>query len=295
MAQTSFGESGCVVISIVIATCNNRISVLDCVRAFLTQQGEYEVIVVDQNPKSLDYVSHTLLRVVHADSMGLSAARNVGLRHATGEYVAFVDDDAHPAPDYVNVLAGIMNRKYDLVAGRILLDDEKIPYARTQGPRSGRISRCGWMKLLGGNFAVRKELFDKIGTFDERFGAGAVWASAEESEFLFRALKAGAHAWYEAALVVYHPKENVGHTDESRRGKLYRYAAGQGVVFSKHFHEHRQWVFITRFGWSLLKPLLRVIQFTIMGNKDKRALHADILRGRRDGWKVFRDIGRKMP
>jgi glycosyltransferase involved in cell wall biosynthesis len=78
----------------------------------------YEVIVVDNAPSTsethdyihTEYKDNDMVRYVREDQAGLSWARNCGIRHAHGEYVAFTDDDAFADPYW---LAYLMQNFFD--------------------------------------------------------------------------------------------------------------------------------------------------------------------------------------
>lgn len=83
-----------------------------CVDSLLAQDyDDYEIILVDDgstdnSPQICDeYEKGPLIRVIHQENGGLSAARNTGIKAAKGEYICFVDSD-----DYweENVLGGLM-------------------------------------------------------------------------------------------------------------------------------------------------------------------------------------------
>lgn len=102
-----------------------------CVESLLTQDYEdYEIILVDdgstdESPAICDeYAASSLsaagtspfseadhsiipIRVIHQPNAGLSAARNAGIKAATGEYICFVDSDDYWQP---NVLGGLMKQ-----------------------------------------------------------------------------------------------------------------------------------------------------------------------------------------
>lgn len=90
-------------ISIIITTYN-RSSLLDeCIRSALNQEySSVEIIVVDDG--SIDDTHQVAeshkdhIRYIHKDHSGIAASRNAGCENASGDYIAFVDDDdlMHP-------------------------------------------------------------------------------------------------------------------------------------------------------------------------------------------------------
>src|SRR6185295_12734626 len=68
---------------------------------------DYEVILVDDGSTddSAAIAREFGVRVLSTENRGLSAARNTGLEAATGEIVAYIDDDAFPDPHWLTYLA----------------------------------------------------------------------------------------------------------------------------------------------------------------------------------------------
>ena len=64
----------------------------------------FELIVVDQNPDDQvekicrGYSSHFEIKYLETDKPGLSHARNIGLKHISGDIVTFPDDDCEYPP-----------------------------------------------------------------------------------------------------------------------------------------------------------------------------------------------------
>lgn len=108
-------------LSFIVPLYNVENYLCKCVDSLLAQEySNYEIILVDDgstdNSGTIcdEYASssfvHSLTRsvvikVIHQDNAGLSAARNAGLKVAQGEYVCFVDSDDYWQP---NVLGGLM-------------------------------------------------------------------------------------------------------------------------------------------------------------------------------------------
>lgn len=71
---------------------------------------------------------HPALRTVHEPELGLSAARNRGLREARAPIIAYLDDEAVPRPGWLTaLLAPYADRAVACVGGRIRLDFDGIP------------------------------------------------------------------------------------------------------------------------------------------------------------------------
>jgi glycosyltransferase involved in cell wall biosynthesis len=104
-------------ISIVIPAHNCAPYLCDAVRSCLDQTETFDEIVVvddgsdDETPGILDALAarHEAVRAVHQKNAGVSAARNRGIKEASGDYVAFLDADdlllPHAVETYRRVLA----------------------------------------------------------------------------------------------------------------------------------------------------------------------------------------------
>lgn len=126
-----------------------------------------------------------------------AAARNKGINDASGNKLVFLDDDSVPKGDYFDHVAELLD-EYPAVTGRIR--DTGSPYTRglsgqyDQGD-SGHVTDT----VVGCNMAVRREVLEDIGGFDERLPYGH-----EEAELTDRICEAYT-VWYSPDLVVEHP------------------------------------------------------------------------------------------
>ena len=90
-------------LSIIVPVYNVAPYLRDCIESLLDQgfsEDEYEVIMVDDGSTDTSFEiiqkyarEHRCIKAIHQDNAGVSAARNTGLDHAKGEYIAFVDGD----------------------------------------------------------------------------------------------------------------------------------------------------------------------------------------------------------
>ena len=94
--------------SIIVPAYNTGATIRRCVDSIIAQSCEnWELILVDDGSKDItsDIVDEYArmderIRAIHIPNGGVSRARNVGLQHAKGEYVMFVDSDDWIEPDY---------------------------------------------------------------------------------------------------------------------------------------------------------------------------------------------------
>lgn len=103
-------------VSVIIPTYRQDKLLQESLRSLYAQsldKHDYEVIVVlngEQQPyeaRILQFAqehSDMQLRYLYAETPGVSHARNIGLDHAVGEYIAFVDDDDFVSPTYLEEL-----------------------------------------------------------------------------------------------------------------------------------------------------------------------------------------------
>ena len=230
-------------ISLVVGTLNRTVE-LDRLLASLDQQThkDFEVVIVDQN--SDDRVSEVLeehrglqIRHLHC-GRGLSRARNVGLRAASGSICAIPDDDCWYPPELLESVNSWFEDNPDFDVFLTSVRDES---GSLQGPR--RRSRIGcecdrqsvWHHGISINAFWRHSVTDDVGAFDELIGAGCetIFQSGEETDYFIRALDRGHRAWYEPNISVFHPSLC---SKETLLRQTYPYALGTGYVLRKHHY-----------------------------------------------------------
>lgn len=176
-------------VSVVIPTYNYARYIPEAIDSVLAQSfEELEVIVVDDG--STDKTAEILrafsgqIRTICQEHRGLSAARNTGIRAARGLYVAFLDSDDLWLPEKVSLQVARLDAEPDvgLVYCETLLFDDSAPAKLTPhsdwaSHPSGRI--LPW--LVRQNVVpsptplVRRELFERVGLFDETLSACEDW------------------------------------------------------------------------------------------------------------------------
>ena len=99
-------------ISVIIPVYNTDKYIKYCIESILTQTiKNYELILIDdgsidERGKICDEYSKRYSNVsfFQQKNKGVSAARNLGIKKATGEYIVFVDSDDRVEPNYLEIL-----------------------------------------------------------------------------------------------------------------------------------------------------------------------------------------------
>jgi GT2 family glycosyltransferase len=122
-------------VSVVVCSYNGGRTLEQCLRSLLAlDYPDYEVIVVDDG--STDDTPRVLARfpgvqVVRQNNQGLSAARNVGLRMAGGQIIAYTDSDCYADPHWLSHLVY-----------RFLRTDAAAVGGPNLTPEDGRLAAC---------------------------------------------------------------------------------------------------------------------------------------------------------
>jgi len=246
------------------------------------QYRRFEVLVVDQNADDrlvdlLDlYKNRMAIRHLRT-SRGLSHARNAGLQAATGDVLAFPDDDCWYSPDLLEQVASILEAqpRWDGVSGRTIDARGKSSVTRWDR-RYGAITPWNvWRRVTSAAMFLRRRVVESVGDFDESLGAGAAgpWRAGEEIDYLLRALAGGFRLYYVPGLVVHH---SIPLRDP---GAAFGYGMGMGRVLRKH--RYPMW-FVT---YHCLRPLIGALLASLSGDRRRAGYHLAVLRGRVLGWR----------
>lgn len=165
-------------ISVVVCSYNGSRTIRDTLDGLRRlRYPDFEVIVV--NDGSTDGTATIAgaydVRLITTENRGLSSARNTGWRAATGEIVAYLDDDAYPDPDWLSHLAATFLRTRDVgVGGPNIAPPGDGPIAKCVALAPGNpihvmLTDREAEHIPGCNMAFRREALEAIGGFDEQF------------------------------------------------------------------------------------------------------------------------------
>src|SRR5829696_2800034 len=217
-----------------------RTDEIQCFLASLYAQTyrDFEVIVVDQNPDDrltpvlAPYVDEFPITRLRTDTRGASRARNLGLKHISGDIVAFPDDDCWYPPGLLAAVAQFFlnHPERDGLTGRPT-DADGSPVRGGFDTKPGLLDRINvWRRGIEFTIFLRRECTQET-WFDEDLGVGAgtAWGAGEEKDYLLRLLDGGASIHYDPKLVVVHSPTVPPYNDKAVR-KAYAYGCGMGRV-----------------------------------------------------------------
>ena len=221
-------------ISIIIVTYSNEKTIKACLASIRDLVSDlYEVIVVDNSDngltaesvmefqsKNLDFPL-SLLRP--PENLGFGRGCNYGARHAKGDFLFFLNPDTRLDNDAARLLRQFMeNHPQAGVAGPLVLDSggqvtrtcRNFPnWPRILMDAMGLDRILGVFRMLhfdhlsprrvdqviGAGFFMRREAFDRLGGFDERF-----FMYFEEVDFCKRVLEFGGEVWFRPEARIVH-------------------------------------------------------------------------------------------
>ena len=199
-------------ISVVVCSCNGQRTIRDCLEGLLKlDYPNFEVIVVnDGSTDATAAIVHEYsFRVISLENRGLSNARNVGMEAATGEIVAYIDDDARPDPHWLTYLAAtFLSTDHAGVGGPNIAPSGDGPIAdcvanAPGGPVHILLSDQEAEHIPGCNMAFRKTHLKAIGGFDPQFRI-----AGDDVDICWRLQQRGWTLGFSPVAIVWHHRRN---------------------------------------------------------------------------------------
>ncbi len=199
-------------ISVVVCTYNGARTLANCLDALgRLDYPDFEVIVVDDGSTdgSALIASEFDVRVITTPNQGLSAARNTGMEAATGEIVAYTDDDARPEPQWLRFLAwSLLTTDHAGIGGPNIAPAGDGPIAACVanapgGPVHVLLTDEIAEHIPGCNMAFRRDRLLEVGGFDPRFRT-----AGDDVDLCWRIQDQGWTIGFNPAAMVWHHRRN---------------------------------------------------------------------------------------
>ena len=219
-------------VSVVIPTYNRSTLMRNAVESVLAQETEvpFEIVIVDNNSQDDTQSVARALVAEHPDKVryvveteqGNAHARNRGVRSATADVIAFIDDDVTVESNWLATLKQALDSRADLsfVGGRVLpqwtgpppswlTPEHWSPLALLDyGPDEVIIGGLSPRGLLTANIAFRRSVFDEVGAFSPHLQRVKNFiGSMEDTEFLMRVCRSGKQGMYLPQMIARAPVE----------------------------------------------------------------------------------------
>ena len=212
-------------VSIIIVNWNGKEFLKSCLKSIFNQTySNFEVIVVDNHSfdESVDFIKDNFpdVKIIELDkNYGFAKAANIGIKKATGKYILILNNDIILQPDSLEKMVKFMNERKDVGIiqpkvvissiekldncgsfftdfgwpyHRCLYRDPNIPEANVELPVCSAYGAC---------MLIRREVFEKIGLFDEKY-----FMYGEELDLCCRAWLSGYKVYYVPRTTVFHVK-----------------------------------------------------------------------------------------
>jgi len=199
-------------VSVIVCSYNGARTLHDCLGGLeRLAYPDYEVIVVDDGSTdaTADIARQYACYLIRTENRGLASARNTGLHAATGEIVAYIDDDAHPDPHWLTYLAAtFMTTTHAGVGGPNLAPAGDGPIAdcvanAPGGPVHVLLSDREAEHIPGCNMAFRTACLRTIGGFDPQFRI-----AGDDVDVCWRLRDRGFTLGFTPAAIVWHHRRN---------------------------------------------------------------------------------------
>lgn len=274
-------------VSIISATVG-RLEQVDRLLSSLSQLEGYdeigpEIVIAnnarneDQAKKIEDIVSQYAARLTHPcrhvrePVPGKCRAQNRAIPNASGSVLVFLDDDVEVTPGWLRSIVNFFSEfPYDVMQGSILMRDKDRERADIQKALQryrtidfidyGSPPGSELFTLTGGNMAIRRDVFNRTGLFNELLGPGQAGIS-EDVEFAKRVTAAGYKIGYEPRAAVYNEMDVSRLSDKEFRRR--HQAQGRSRLAYKQQS-------LVRISANLLRSMLTFGWYSLIGNERKK-------------------------
>ncbi|MEB2777503.1 glycosyltransferase family A protein [Algoriphagus sp. D3-2-R+10] len=249
-----------VIISVIIPTYREWDILTTCLNALEAQNLPpefFEILIINNSinhPLPEGYALPKNAKVVDQPIKGSYAARNMGIKLASGDFFAFTDSDCTPEIDWISKgLAYLMRSNVDLVGGKIVLykpvDGDQLTYLYEDNfsfNQKKNVERNG--QSITANLFCSREVILNNGPFLENLLSGG------DFEWTRRATSAGFNLVYGSDVIVKHPsRRNLSELIKKKK----RTIGGMYFRFFKQYSAAQKFLFTVKF----LRPHITILAY----------------------------------
>ncbi|MDD2862497.1 MAG: glycosyltransferase [Acidiphilium sp.] len=210
-------------LSVAICTHNRSLATARCLAGLGAPRSDIDILIIDSGSNAIE--AEAIERIstrfgaqhIRLAAMGLSAARNAALAASHGTWIAYLDDDATPAPDWVEVLTRSIAQDPDIAA----MGGSILPQFQSRLPSWWPPSLRAVLTIIdtvkpddpgaadtepyAANIAFRRDILTRFGGFPACLGRHGVRLLSNEETYIIRRLRrARLKVRFNPHLVVHH-------------------------------------------------------------------------------------------
>jgi len=237
-------------------------------------KSDYSILIINQTDNERHITKFpSNVRVINTQERGLSKSRNMAIKNAIGDICLVADDDVKYVKDVGNIItsafakaknAAVITFKMVNTSGKMYQD---YPLIRNHTQKS----------LYTVNGVVisfdRKQLLEKEVFYNDHFGLGATFETADEYVFMKNVLKSGMEAVFEPVIILSHPDISSG-----------SYLESDSVVYGRAALKYKEYG-VFAYIWILKYIRFLVVHKYISMNQVKQKLKIGLL-----GIKKYRSL-----
>lgn len=219
--------------SFVIPSYDRKEELQKCIRSIenayaFAKNIEIEILiifcVINIDKSSFDLKFPELTITYYLNQNIVCKAKNIGIERARGEFIILLDDDAMLKEDFLVKLNSVINNKVNAYCAKMQDPQTKRCFTKKdEGLNKKYLRRVDYNLFRGSALIIQKAVIERVGLFDEQFGPGSRYFSAEESDLFFRIKMLKEDVLFVPELVVFHP---IYETLPENKAFKYSYATG---------------------------------------------------------------------
>ena len=185
-------------LSIIMPCLNLHEYTQECIQNIVETTKNFEIILID-NGSNPPYLSEDVKVIRNDINLGFPAAINQGLVVATGDIICVLNNDIITTPDWAEHLIWHLNNGLDVVGPRtnyidgpqillisVYLNKEELYERAKEHYKKNKHKQWAFPRLVGFCLMFKREVYEKIGGFDEIFGIG----NFEDDDWNLKAIEA---------------------------------------------------------------------------------------------------------
>lgn len=277
-------------VSIIVLNYNGGKVLLNCIVSLLGQTyKDFEIILVDNHSTdgSIEEIDKKFrdekkIKIIKNESnLGCPGGRNVGIKHANGQIIGFIDNDAIADENWLYYISKKLesNKKIGVVSSRLIFSDKRCILNGVGGTLNlqgyggdiGFNEPVEFFKLpekifyaCGCGMVIRKDVIDRVGEFDT-----PIFNYYDDVDFCFRARNRGYDIVLEPEAVLYH---KFSYSDKFNKNKVFLCERNRIRCILKYknindiplwmkmeiFHEIKNFILFPIFLWSWIWNIVHI-------------------------------------